>query len=81
MIKILCILIFESFFLSLASLEKTKHGISSHISISLTIIDSEMVLKEFLYQVNLTKTQPFCIHKLAEVIIVGKNKNLVFEVL
>lgn len=42
------------------------------------IIDLEVVLKEFLYPADLVKTQTICIHELAEMVMVNKNKKQVF---
>lgn len=78
MMKNMRILIFESFFLGLGFLEKARRDISSRISFSLIIIDSDMISREFLYLADLTKTQTFCIHELGEVIMVNKVKNLIF---
>ncbi len=72
------VLIFENLFLGLASLGETRQGISHSISLFLTIIDSEVVSKELLGPANLTKTQAFCIYKSTEIIIVSKDKDLVF---
>ena len=46
--KNLEILISESFFLGLASLEETRQGISRSISLFLTIIDLKVVSRELL---------------------------------
>lgn len=78
MVKNLRIPIFKSFFLSLAFLGKARQYISSPISFSLMIIYLEMVLREFFYPVDLTKTETFCIYELVKVIIVSKDKDLVF---
>ena len=37
-----------------------------------------MVLREFLGLVDLTRAQAFCIYKLTEVVIVSKDKDLIF---
>lgn len=71
-------LISESFFLGLGSLGKARQGISSRISLSLIIIDSDMISREFLCPANLTKTQTFCMYELAEVIMVSKDKDFIF---
>lgn len=71
-------LISESFFLGLAFLRKARQGISYHISLFLTIINSEVISEEFLSPTNLTKTQTFSIHDLIKVIIVSKDEALVF---
>lgn len=72
------ILFSESFFLGLASLGKVKQGTSSRISLFLTIINLEMISREFLCAADLTKTRTFCIYKLVEVIMISKNEDLVF---
>ncbi len=72
------ILIFESLLLDLASLKGTRQGISRNISLSLTIIDLEVVLRELLGLVNLIRTQTLCINESAEVIMASKDKDLVF---
>ncbi len=76
--KNLRVLISESLFLGLASLGEAKQGFSRNISLSLTIIDSEVVSRELLGQADLMRAQTFCIHESTEVIIVSKDKDLVF---
>lgn len=78
--KNLNIFVFDSFFLRLTSLEKRRQEVSGNISLSLTIINSKVVLQEFLGPINLPRTQAFCIHELFKVIIVSKNKKLIFAV-
>ncbi len=78
MIEHLGVLISESLFLGLASLREIRQGISHNISLSLIIINLEDVLRELLGLADLTRAQTLCIYKLAEVIIVSKDKNLVF---
>ncbi len=78
MIKNLSIFISERFFLGLASLGEARQSISRSISFSLTIIDSEVVSREFLGPADLTRAQGFCIQELTEVIMVSRDKNLVF---
>ena len=75
--KNLSILISEHFFLDLASLGEARPSISSNISFFLTIIDLEVVLKEFLALTDLMKAWVFCIYKAMKVIIVNKNKDFV----
>ena len=53
--KNLGILIFESFFLGLASLAEVRQSINRNICISLTIIGLKMVWRELLGLVDLTK--------------------------
>ncbi len=76
--KNLRILISESLFLGLTSLREAKQGISCSISLSLTIIDLEVVSRELLGLSDLTRAQTLCIYELAEVIMVIQDKNLVF---
>ncbi len=71
------ILIFESLFFGLAFLREVRQGISRNISLSLAIIDSEVVSREFLGLADLTRAQTLYNHELVEVIIVNKDKNLV----
>ncbi len=79
--KNLGVLISESFFLGLTSLREAKQSISHNISFFLTIFDSEMVSKKFLGPADLTRAQTLCIHELMEIIIVSKDKNLIFAAL
>lgn len=72
------ILIFEGLFLDLACPRKARQSMSYSISFFLTIIDYKKVLREFLGQMDLTKTQTSCIHKLSNVIIVNKDKYIIF---
>lgn len=81
MMKNLGIPICERFFLCLASLEKPKQNISCSISLFLTMIDLEVVLKELMDLADLRKTQVFCIHELSEIIMVNKDEDLVFPTL
>ncbi len=49
------ILISESLFLRLASLGETRQGISRSISLSLTIVNTEVVLRKLLSLADLTR--------------------------
>lgn len=62
--KNLEVFIVKSFFLSLAFLSKAIQGISRNISFFLTIIDLEVVLREFLGFVDLMRAQAFSIYEL-----------------
>ncbi len=72
------VLIFENLFLGLVSLWEARQGINYKISLSLIIINSEVVFKELLGPAMLTRAQTLCIYKSAEVIIVSKDEDLVF---
>ncbi len=76
--KNLGVLISESLFFGLASLGEARQSISHSISLSLTIIDLEVVLRELLGPTDLTRAQAFRIHKLTEVIMVSKDNDFVF---
>ena len=76
--KTLSILILEHFFLNLVSLKEVRQRISHSISFFLTIIDLKMVLRELLGPIDLIRAQVFCIHELTELIMISKDKNLVF---
>ncbi len=62
----------------MASLGEARQSISRNISLSLTIINLEVVSREFLGLIDLRRAQAFRIHELMEVIIVSKDKDLVF---
>ncbi len=76
--KNLGVFISESLFLGLASLGEARQGIRRSISLSLMIIDLEVVSRELLGPADLMRAQAFCIHKSAEVIMVSKDEDLVF---
>lgn len=78
--KNLGIFINESFFLSLTFLREVKQSINCNISLSLVIFDLKMVSKELLGLIGLTKIQVFHNHKSTEIIIVSKDKDLIFIV-
>ncbi len=72
------VLIFESFFLDMAFLGEARQGISCNISLSLMIINLEVVSRKLLVLADLMRAQVFHIHELTEVIMVNKDKDLVF---
>ena len=74
------ILILGFFFLSPASLWEARQGISHSISLFLIIIDTKVVSKEVLRPTDLTRAQAFCIHESTKVIVVSRDKDLVFAV-
>lgn len=78
MMKNLGVLIFESFFLGLTFLIEARRNISHNISFFLIIIDIKVELRECLGLADLIKTQTFCINKLIEVIMISKDKELIF---
>ncbi len=62
MIENLGVLISENLVLSLAHLRETRQGISHNISLSLTIIDLEVVWRELLGSTDLARAQTLCIY-------------------
>ena len=71
----------EGFFLLSTPLGISRQGISSSVSLILTIIDSEVVTKEFLSPANLSGAQTLRVHELSEVVMVGKHKNFMSRAL
>ena len=76
--KNLIVLSSELFFFIKAPLQKEIQCVCYFICFILIIIDFKMVIKELLGSTDLKKSQVLCIHKLLEVIMVGKNKNPMF---
>ena len=74
--KDLAILSLELVFLILASLEIPWQSICSRICLTLVIVNSEMVLREFLGLADLPRAQALHIHKMTEVIVIRKDENL-----
>ena len=68
------------FFLSVP-LGVLRQGISSFVSFALTIIDSKVVIKEFLGPADLSGAQTLCIHELSEFVMIGKHKNFMSRAL
>ena len=68
------------FFLSIP-LGVSRQGISSSVSFALTIIDLEVVTREFLGPADLFGAQTLCIHELSEVVMVGKHENFMSRAL
>lgn len=68
------------FFFIKALFKGARKSIYSRISFGLTIIDLEIILKEFLGPSNLAKAQILHIHELMEVVMIDKNKIIIFVV-
>ncbi len=71
--KNLGVLISESLFLGLSPLKEARQGISRSISLSLTVINSEGVSREFLGRANLAGAQTLRIHESTEVVVVSED--------
>ena len=68
----------KSVFLFYTLLGVLRQGIGSFVSFALTIIDSEVVTREFLGPADLPGAQTLRIHELTKVIVIYKDENLVF---
>ena len=79
--KNLRVLSSKGLFLSLTSLGKARQGISGGIDLSLAIINSKVVPREFLGPSGLLRTQALGIHESTEIVIVGEDEDLVFAAL
>lgn len=71
MIEDLNIFISKRFVLGVTFLGEVRQSISRNIRLSLVIIDSQVVLWEFLGPADLTRTQAFGINESTEIIIVS----------
>ena len=67
------------FFLSIP-LRILKQSIGNSICLALTVIDLEVVMRKFLSLADLSETQTFCIHKSTKVVVVNKDKDLMFVI-
>ena len=68
------------FFLSIP-LGVSKQGINSSVNYALIIIDSEVVIREFLGLADLSRAQTLYVHELSEVVMVGKHKDFMSKTL
>ena len=71
----------ESVFLLSTPLKVSRQGIGSSVSLALTIIDSEVVTREFLSPADLSGAQTLRVHKSSEVIMVGKYEDFMSRAL
>ena len=65
----------EGLFLLSTPLRVSRQGIGSSVSLDLTIVDLEVITRELLGPADLSGAQTLCVHKPAEVVVVGKHKN------
>ena len=63
----------EGVFLFSTPLRVSKQGIGSFVCLALTIIDLEVVTREFLSPTDLPGAQTLRVHELSEVVMVGKH--------
>ena len=76
----LAILSLKLIFFILASLKKFWQSICSCICFALIIVDLEIVLRELLGLADLSAAQTLCIHKIIEVVVIRKDKNLMLAI-
>ena len=69
----------EGFFLFCTSLRVSRQGISSSVSLALTIVDSEVVAREFLGPADLPGAQTLRLHEPTEVVVVGEYEHLMLR--
>ena len=69
----------EGFFLLCTSLRVSRQGISSSVSLALTIVDLEVVARELLGPADLSKAQTLRLHEPTKVIVVGEYKHLMLR--
>ena len=75
------VLVLEGLFLFYILLGILRQGVSSSIGFALTIINSEVVIREFLSRANLSGAQTLHIHEPAEVVVVSKHENFMLRAL
>ena len=71
----------EGVFLLSTPLRVSRQGIGSPISLTLTIIDLEVVTKEFLSPADLLGAQILRVHELSEVVMVSKHEDFMLRAL
>ena len=71
----------EGVFLLSTPLRVSRQGIGSSVSLVLTIIDLEVVTREFLSPADLPGAQTLRVHELSKVVIVGKHEDFMSRAL
>ena len=69
----------EIFFLFCTLLRVLRQGISSSVSLALTIVDPKVIAREFLGLADLSGAQAFCLYELTEVVVVGEYEQLMLR--
>ena len=69
----------EGLFLFCTLLRVLRQGISSPVSLALTIVNSEVVPREFFGPLDLSGAQGLCLHKLTKIVVVGEYKHLMLR--
>ena len=52
-------------------------GISSSVSLALTIVDLKVETREFLSPMDLSGAQTFCVYELSEIVMIGKHEDFI----
>ena len=69
----------EGFFLFRILLRVLRQGISNIVSLALTIVDWEVVVRELLSLADLSKAQTLCLYELTKVVVVDEYKHLMLR--
>ena len=69
----------EGLFFFCTLLRVLRQGISSFVSLVLTIVDLEVVPREFLGLADLSGAQTLCLYEPTEVVVVGEYKHLMLR--
>ena len=71
----------ESVFLFCILLKVLRQGITNSVSLALTIIDLELVMREFLGPADLPGVQTLRVHEPAEIVMIGKYEDFMSRAL
>ena len=71
------VLSIKGFFFFCTLLRVLRQGISNFVSLALTIVDLEVMVREFLGPTNLSRAQALCFYEPLEVVVVGEYKHLI----
>ena len=70
----------KDLFLSSTPLRVLKQGIGNSVNLALMIVNLEVVTRELLGLADLSGAQTLCVHKSAEVVVVGEYKHLMLGI-
>ena len=69
----------EGLFFFCTLLKVSRQGISSSISLALTVVDLEVVAREFLGPADLFRAQTLHLHELTEVVMISEYEHLMLR--
>ena len=69
----------EGFFFLYTLLRVSRQGINSPVSLALTIVDPEVVAREFLGPTDLSEAQTLRLHEPTKVVVVGEYEHLMLR--